>query len=71
MCGSEGESEACIERGLYAARLDMVRVHDVLAGERARRYGECGTATDSNRMKPFLKLTAPQHLFSSRWNDQH
>ena len=30
MCGSEGDSEAWIERGLYAARLDMVRVHDVL-----------------------------------------
>ena len=70
MCGSEGGSEAWMESGLYAALLDMVGVHDGLESAHVVMESlSVGVASNSNRMFAFLKLTAPSHFLSSRWND--
>jgi hypothetical protein len=49
MCVSEGDSEAWIERGLYAALLDMAAFSDVL--ESARQHVVMGSVhSNSSRM---------------------
>jgi hypothetical protein len=71
MCVSEGDSEAWIERGLYAALLDMAAFSDVL--ESARQHVVMGSVhSNSSRMFFFLEIdrsAALFHFFSLRWSD--
>jgi hypothetical protein len=64
MCGSEGDSEAWIERGLYAALLDMVGFTTCWRA-RSTSLRRVWTPTRTG-WNSFLKLTAPPHFFSLR-----
>ena len=64
MCGSEGESEAWIERGLYAALLDMVGFHDVLESAHVVVMESVDVDSNSNRVELFLEIDRSAATYS-------